>query len=90
MSNEPQPHVLLISPVHLNLIMTLCGAHRGLVEILKRACPQTPAPPGMIEAARKQYAEGSDDDIEVDDNACMSRADGGTWVQAWVWVKEGE
>ena len=32
------------------------------------------------------YAEGSDDNIEVDDNAIISETDEGVWVQAWVWV----
>jgi hypothetical protein len=39
-----------------------------------------------IAAARDLYARGSDDDIEVDDNALASRCDEGTWVQAWVWL----
>lgn len=47
-----------------------------------------PATPEEIERARAEYAHGSDDCLEVDDDACTSRApDGsGTWVQAWVWL----
>ena len=50
----------------------------------------------IVEAARETYAVGSDDDVEVDDNAMVTRifeeADEhtsrltGAWVQAWVWV----
>lgn len=32
------------------------------------------------------YAEGSDDNIEVDNNACVSESEDGVWVQAWVWL----
>lgn len=47
---------------------------------------QDDATPAEIARARELYAEGSDDDIEVDDNAKASRADDGLWVQAWVWL----
>jgi hypothetical protein len=39
-----------------------------------------------IDRARHKYAAGSDDDIEVDDNAKASRTDDGVWVEAWVWL----
>lgn len=39
-----------------------------------------------IERAREVYAVGSDDDIEIDDNALLSEAHDGRWVQAWVWI----
>lgn len=32
-------------------------------------------------------AEHGSDDIEIDDNAVVSRGDDGAFVQAWVWVK---
>ena len=44
----------------------------------------------LIDAARRQYAEGSDDNIEIDDDAKFSRGDDGCWVQAWVWVRDEE
>jgi hypothetical protein len=49
---------------------------------------QDPATPEEIEEAREAYANGSDDDIEIDDNAVTSRADRdeGLWVSAWVWL----
>lgn len=41
--------------------------------------------------AREMYANGSDDDIEVDDNAEVRPNDeGGYWVQAWVYVREDD
>ena len=46
----------------------------------------TYATPEQISAARELYALGSDDNIEIDDNALVSTADDGVWVQAWVWV----
>lgn len=39
-----------------------------------------------IALARRRYIEGSCTDIEIDDGALASRADDGTWVQAWVWL----
>ena len=39
-----------------------------------------------IEAARETYVEGSNDDIEIDDEALRSRSPNGVWVQAWVYV----
>ena len=41
-----------------------------------------------IERARDQYALGSDDNIEIDDNPETSQAENGIWVQAWVWVED--
>lgn len=41
------------------------------------------ASPAEIEAARNAYA---DDDLEIDDDAAVSRADDGYWVGAWVWI----
>jgi hypothetical protein len=41
-----------------------------------------------IERARERYAAPSDDDIEIDDSPAAERADGGVWVQAWVWVPD--
>lgn len=43
----------------------------------------------LVEAARREYGS---DDIEIDDDAKLSRApeDGGTWVAAWVWVRDAE
>jgi hypothetical protein len=48
------------------------------------------ATPAEIEAARDNYAIGSDDNIEIDDGALVSRGDEGCFVQAWVWLKYEE
>lgn len=38
--------------------------------------------------AQAMYADPSDDDIEVDDDAPIHPSDdGGYWVQAWVFVR---
>ena len=47
------------------------------------------ATPDEIERARVEHAEGSDNSIEIDDEALASRADCGFWVQAWVWLENG-
>lgn len=39
-----------------------------------------------IQAARSNYAEPSDNDIEIDDTPLLSVADDGVWVSARVWV----
>lgn len=44
----------------------------------------------LIEEARELHCKGSDDDIEVDDDAALSRADNGTWVGGWLWVPRPE
>jgi hypothetical protein len=44
----------------------------------------------LIEQARDEYASGSDDNIEVDDDAIFSEGDSGCWVSAWVWVEQDE
>lgn len=44
----------------------------------------------IITEARRIYAAPSDDDISIDEDAQMSYADGGTWVQAWLWVPQKE
>lgn len=40
----------------------------------------------IVALARTLYADGSDDDIEIDDNPATSESDHGTWVAAWVHV----
>lgn len=42
----------------------------------------------FIAEARKQYANPSDDNIEIDTDAKVSRGDDdGAWVAAWVYVR---
>lgn len=45
------------------------------------------ATPEEIERAREKYGS---DDIEIDNNALVSRGDGGCFVQAWVWLADEE
>lgn len=42
----------------------------------------------VIQLARQNYAEPSNDDIEIDDKPTLAMSDDGTWVQAWVWVSD--
>lgn len=32
------------------------------------------------------YATTYSDNVQIDDDASLSQADDGAWVQAWVWV----
>jgi hypothetical protein len=41
----------------------------------------------LIELARETYAS---DDVEIDDDATLSRGDSGCWVQAWVFLYNDE
>lgn len=41
----------------------------------------------LRQAARAAYGS---DDIEIDDNAIVSRGDDGAFVAAWVWVRFAE
>lgn len=41
----------------------------------------------LVEIARRMYASGSDDTVQIDATARVSRVEGGgAWVHAWVWV----
>lgn len=40
--------------------------------------------------AREKYAYGSDNDIEIEEDAAISEADDGYWVAAWVWLFKPE
>lgn len=47
----------------------------------------TPATTEEIQRARDEY---QNDDVEIDEGAEASHADGGVWVQAWVWLGDEE
>jgi hypothetical protein len=45
--------------------------------------------PEQVARARAEYANNSDDNIEIDDDAVVvPTVDGGSWIQAWVWLSE--
>lgn len=44
----------------------------------------------IVQKAREMYADGSDDNIEIDDDAMSSESESGMWVQAWVWIEKVE
>ena len=45
----------------------------------------------LLTLAREMYADPSNDDVEIDDDAQFSRAGSrGVWVQAWVYVSAQE
>lgn len=48
-----------------------------------------PASPALRDEAEALYGN---DELEIDDVAYVSPADGGAWVSAWVWVpgEDGE
>lgn len=43
--------------------------------------------PDLIQQARDLHAG---DDLQIDDDATISEAEGGAWVAAWVWVEYPE
>lgn len=43
----------------------------------------------LLAEAKRLYADHTDD-VEIDDDAQLSRGENGTWVQAWVWVYQEE
>ena len=61
-------------------------AQGDVLNALHDADPNVTDHEGTIEAARSNYAMGSDDEIEIDDKPLLSVADDGVWVSAWVWV----
>ena len=48
------------------------------------------ATPEEIDEARDKYVDRGVSDIEVDEDALVSRSDEGTFVQAWVWLSKPE
>jgi hypothetical protein len=47
------------------------------------------ASPEQIARARAEYADNSDDNIEIDDDALVvPGGDSGCWIQSWVWLSE--
>lgn len=70
---------------HLELIERLQDFERKLAGISENT-----ADDALIEEARSIFQKGwgeFSDEIEIDDFAVgVSRADDGTWVNAWVWV----
>lgn len=42
----------------------------------------------IVAWARSAYAEGSDDDVVIDDEPVVDHVPNGAWVQAWVWVPD--
>ena len=71
-----------MKPLDLEEIDALC-------ERLNLGQHRQPATKAQIEAARAEYQS---DDVNIDDDAATSDAvdDGGTWVQAWVWLATAE
>jgi hypothetical protein len=60
----------------------------SLAYIVKRE--EETATEDEIARARERYALGSDDNIEIDSNAKVSRGDDGCFVQAWVYLRDDE
>lgn len=70
----------------------LCLAGADRIEALRNhTAPQQAKPPhtsladlDILKRARVAYA--TSDDVEIDDNATISRSEDGVWVAAWVWL----
>mgnify|MGYP000317065286 CR=1 FL=1 len=55
-------------------------------------CTQLPlmfdiATQAEVDLARERFSNDAGS-IQIDDDAAVTRGDGGTWVQAWVWLSE--
>lgn len=61
-------------------------AHRHIESSLTSAKTWHAEARKHIGFARKDYAEPSDNDLEIDDVPMISPSDEGVWVSAWVWV----
>lgn len=60
------------------------------VALLKKSV-RTDEELALIERAREKYAAPSDDDVSINDDAKVSKAgDEGVWVEAYVFVRNGE
>ena len=57
---------------------------RDLVERIIEAEKELRLGPSYVKRAKW----GDYEDVEIDDNAKISQADNGAWVQAWVWVAD--
>jgi len=44
----------------------------------------------LVKRALYRYGAYNNDDIDIDENAQVSEAEGGAWVQGWLWIPEGE
>lgn len=67
---------------HAELIQRLQDFDRKLAEVSENTADDE-----LLDRAREKYTMGSSNDIEIDDESVgVSRADDGTWVNAWVWV----
>lgn len=74
----------------LDALIELHNARDDIRALAQAVLDRRHATPDLIEAAREAYAHGSDDNVKVDDDALVSRGEDGTWVQAWVWVRNTE
>jgi len=59
------------------IVRRLNNEHRSMRSRADRA---------LRELATRVYADPSDDNLEIDEDAAFSVAPHGTWVQAWVWM----
>lgn len=73
-----------VSAEGMRQVMELLGAPQPTNESGKPGERQ--ATEREIELARERYAFGSDDNIEIDDNAKTAPAEDGVWVAAWVYL----
>lgn len=68
----------------------LIKATPGLEELAKRyeeSLQELVTYATQIAQARDDYARPSGDNLEIDDEPCLSVGDDGLWVSAWVWVR---
>ena len=62
-----------------------------MTKVNPRGMPESEWKNEVRMAARRMYAAGSDNDIEVDDDAEVhENNEGGAWVQGWLYVRDDD
>lgn len=85
----PQKDLLDTAKAALSFIRSdrRCEALAAAIEAVESAHGNDPETVTFREAAGAEYAN---DEVEIDDDAMISRSDNGAFVQAWVWVSNEE
>jgi len=62
----------------------------GNIAAAHKAVQETRSSTATDDQLAEARAIHANDDLEIDDDATVSEADNGYWVQAWVWVPQDD
>lgn len=68
------------------LIQAVDNGHVGLESLLETYRFMTKSAADNQDHIARARGYYTNDDVEIDDEPCVSRGDEGTWVNAWLWV----